>query len=102
MRWLLFLSRLAFITGLCFLASLSQLLWGWMHEGSVLSTIITIGIFMGLLILPVTCISYGLILIFRKKIRDVVPRWLIILNLVFLIFLLFTIFYWNDPYYHQR
>ena len=57
---------------------------------------------MGLLILPVTCISYGLILIFRKKIRDVVPRWLIILNLVFLIFLLFTIFYWNDPYYHQR
>lgn len=102
MRWLLFLSRLSFITGLCFLVSVSQLLWDWIPEGSVMSTIITIGIFMGLLILPVTCIAYGLILIIRKEIRSIVPRWLIIANCLFLFLLLFTIFYWNDPYYHQK
>ncbi len=100
MRWLLFLSRLAFICGLFFLLSLSQLIWVWMQEGSIVSTIITIGVFMGSVIVPAACVCYLLVLIARKKIRSIVPWWLIAANIFFLLLLIFFIFYWNDPYYH--
>jgi hypothetical protein len=101
MRWLLFLSRLAFICGFFFLLSLSQLIWGWMQDGTILSTIITIGVFMGSLIVPATCICYLFVLILRKKMRSIVPWWLIAVNIFFLLLLIFFIFYWNDPYYNQ-
>jgi hypothetical protein len=100
MRWLLFLSRLAFICGLFFLLSLSQLIWNWMQEGSVLSTIITIGVFMGSVVIPLTCGCYLVVFLFTKKIRKALPLWLIVANILFLLLLVFFIFYWNDPYYH--
>ena len=47
MKWLLFLSRLAFICGLCFLLSLSLLVRNWTNDDAITSTIIMIGYVMG-------------------------------------------------------
>lgn len=102
MGWLLFLSRLGFICGIFFLLSVSLLLQDWLTQPDLKSTIITIGYFMGMIVLPLVCICYVVLLLLGKKIRSVVPRWLILSNLFFLLALIFFIFYLNDPYYHQQ
>jgi len=102
MRWLLFLSRLAFICGIFFILSLSLLISEWIEEENIVATIITIGVYMGIIIVPVTNICYLLIFIIKKKLKVYVPLWLIIANIIFLLLLFYYIFYLNDPYYHQR
>ena len=101
MRWLLFLSRLAFICGICFLLSFSLLTQDWIKDENLKSTIITIGYLMGMIILPLVNLCYLLVLIVKGRLKEFVPLWLIIVNLLFLLTLIFFIFYLNDPYYHQ-
>lgn len=93
MGWLLFLSRLAFICGLCFLASLAFLMRREGNTEVVSSTIITIGFVMGLLIVPATLVCYLIVLIRKKQIP--VPLWLIIANIVFLFILMLYIIFIN-------
>ena len=102
MRWLLFLSRLAFICGIFFLLSVSLLMQEWIWDENLKSTIITIGYFMGMIIIPAVNLCYLLVFIVKRKLRQFVPLWLIIANLLFLLSLIFFIFYLNDPYYHQK
>jgi hypothetical protein len=101
MRWLLFLSRLAFICGIFLLLSLSVLIGKWLKEDSIESTIITIGVFMGQIIIPFTILSYLGVLSIKRKLAAYVPVWLVISNVLFFFVLLYFIFYLNDPYYHQ-
>ncbi len=101
MRWLLFLSRLAFICGIFLLLSLSLLMRNWLKEESVVATIITIGFFMGMIVVPATNLCYLAVLITKKKLKMYVPLWLVIANLLFLFVLLYYIFYLNDPYHHK-
>jgi len=98
MRWLLFLSRLAFICGLFFLLTLLQLMTGWVKDGNLESTIITIGFFMGMIIVPITLLCYIILWIIGKKPAAIVPRWLIIGNIIVLFILLGYIFYINYIY----
>ena len=98
MRWLLFLSRLAFICGLFFLLTLLQLMTGWIKDGNLESTIITIGFFMGMIIVPITLLCYIILWIVGKKPAAIVPRWLIIGNIIVLFILLRYIFYINYIY----
>ncbi len=100
MRWLLFLSRLAFICGIFFLMSLSLLIWEWIKDESLISTIITIGFFMGMIIVPVTLICYLVLWLFRKKLTAIIPGWLIVANILVLITLLGYIYYNN--YLHSQ
>ncbi len=102
MRWLLFLSRLAFICGFFFLLSLSLLFRNWLSDESLVSTIITIGYFMGMVIVPVTILCYLAVLIIRRNLKKYVPLWLVIANLLFLFVLFYYIFYLNDPNDSQR
>ncbi|MBK7562181.1 MAG: hypothetical protein IPQ06_07705 [Chitinophagaceae bacterium] len=102
MRWLLFLSRLAFICGIFFLLSFSLLLQDWILDENLESTIITIGYFMGMIIIPVVNLCYLGVLIVKRRLREFVPVWLVIANVLFLFTLIFFIFYLNDPYYHQK
>ena len=97
MRWLLFLSRLAFICGLFFILSISLLIYKWTKEEDVAGTIITIGVFMGLIIVPVTNLCYLAIFIIRQKLKAYVPMWLIIANILFLLLNVLYIFYLNRP-----
>jgi len=102
MRWLLFLSRLAFICGFFFLLSVSLLVRDWVNEEAITSTIITIGYMMGLLIVPAVNICYLAVLFIKRRLTAYVPLWLVLSNILFLFILAFYIFYLNDPYYHQK
>lgn len=95
MRWLLFLSRLAFICGLFFLASLSLLVKDWLDDKSLVSTIITIGFFMGMIIVPFTLLCYLFTWLAGKKPATVVPRWLIVCNIFFLLVYAGYVYYNN-------
>ena len=101
MRWLLFLSRLSFVCGICFLVSLSFLLMKTDNQEPVSSTIVVIGYAMGLVVVPFTVLCYLGMMFGKNKPGKFVPSWLIVSNIIFLFVLLFYIFYLNDPYYHQ-
>jgi hypothetical protein len=101
MRWLLFLSRLAFICGIFFLLSVSLLIRDWAQDDAITSTIITIGYTMGLIIVPVVNVCYLVVLFIKRRIAVYVPLWLVVANILFLFILIFYIFYLNDPHYHQ-
>ena len=102
MRWLLFLSRLAFISGICVIIWLVFAMTHFEPEELFIGTVLIIGFAMGGVLLPVTNIIY-LVLRFSPKRESlkVVPRWLIIANILHLIILIYYIFYQSDPYYHQ-
>ena len=101
MRWLLFLSRLAFICGIFLLLSFSLTIRNWTNDEAITSTIIMIGYVMGLVILPFVNLCYLGVLFIKRKLSIYVPSWLIVANILFLFILIFYIFYLNDPYYHQ-
>jgi hypothetical protein len=102
MRWLLFLSRLALICGVCILLWLVLAMFKTDSLDNFTATIIIIGYFMGGILLPLTNLSYLVVFLLKKKITDWVPRWLIIVNVIGLIVFIYYIFYLNDPYYHQK
>jgi hypothetical protein len=95
MAWLTFLSRLAFICGVFFLLSLSLLFRNWLTDESLVSTIITIGYFIGLIVVPVTVLCYLAVFLIKRKLRKYVPAWLVIANIFFLLVLGFYILYLN-------
>ena len=102
MRWLLFLSRLAFISGICILIWLVLAMVETENNELFSSTVITIGYVFGVILLPLVNICYLILMLAGKKAGLMVPRWLIIANVIFLFVLLYYIFYLNDPYYHQK
>ncbi len=95
MRWLLFLSRLSLICGLFFLLTLVQLTTGWIKDDNLESTILTIGFFMGMVIVPVTITCYLVLWIANKKPASIVPVWLIIANILVLFLFVGYIYYVN-------
>ncbi len=100
MRWLLFLSRLAFICGIAFILSISLRISDWAKDDDITSTIIIIGYFMGIVIVPFTNICYGMLLLMKRKLSDYVPVWLSVANFLFLFLLIYFIFYLNDQPHH--
>ena len=93
MRWLLFLSRLAFICGICFLLSLAIQMSNKGGNEVISSTIIIIGFVIGLLVVPATLICY-LVVLLKKKILPV-PLWLVISNVIFMFILMLYIIFIN-------
>jgi hypothetical protein len=92
MRWLLFLSRLAFICGFSFLLAISLLIKPWTKDEDIAGTIIIIGMFMGMLIVPATLICYLIAVIRKKQLALIVPRWLIVCNIVWMfIYLIYLV-----------
>lgn len=102
MRWLLFLSRIAFISGICILIWLVLAMIKTEIDEAFSSTVITIGYLIGGLVLPATNLIYLVMSLIGKKISAVVPRWLIIANILFFLVFIYYIFYLNDPYYHKK
>jgi hypothetical protein len=102
MRWLLFLSRLAFICGFAFVLSLLSLFFKEIENQELLQTLITIGYVIGLIVLPLSLLSYFVLWMIGKKPGTIVPAWILIANILFLAILFTYIFYLNDPYYYKR
>lgn len=97
MRWLLFLSRLAFIFGIFILIEISRRIRNWTGDEPISSSIITVGAVLGLIVIPATNLCYLIIFLWKRKLVAYVPRWLIIVNFLLLLLLLFFIFDINDP-----
>lgn len=96
MRWLLFLSRLAFICNIFFLLAVSLQLSNWIHNQQLVSTIVIIGYVMGFVLNPLVLLCYLFQVLLRKKFWQNIPPWLIIANILLTIILvLYIIFYLN-------
>ncbi|MGZ5287287.1 MAG: hypothetical protein ACXWB9_08895 [Flavisolibacter sp.] len=96
MRWLLVLSRIAFICNICFLVAFSLQLTKWISNEHLTSTIVLIGYVMGFLLNPFVNITYAVTaMVSRKKLSNI-PAWLITANILFLVIQLLYIFYLND------
>lgn len=80
-----FFSRVAFICNICFLLAVIMQMMKHPPEGEMVATTIIIGyIFAGIINL-ITNLCVAILLISKKLLHDTVPRWLIILNFLFLI-----------------
>lgn len=96
MRWLLFLSRVAFICNVFFILAVSIQLFNWVPNQDLSATIAVIGYFLVVLFNPFVVLSYLLLWLLRKKFWNTVPSWLITANILFLVMELFYILYLND------
>lgn len=102
MRWLLFLSRVAFIFGIFFLLELVRQIRDFTERDAITSSIITVAFMLGLVVVPIVNTCYLVVLFVKRKLTEYVPLWLVLSNLFFLLLLIFYIFYLNDPYYNQQ
>jgi hypothetical protein len=101
MRWLLFLSRVAFICNLFFLLTVLLQWRNLIGDERVASTVVIIGYFFAVFIFsPVVNLSYGLTLIRRKPLFSFVPRWLVLTNFIFLLLQLQYILFLNDSIHY--
>ena len=96
MRWLLFLSRLAFISNVFFLLAVSLQITNWVKNEDIYGTIAIIGYFMVAILNPLANMFYLALFVIRKKFWQVVPSWLFTANILFLVMQIFYILYLND------
>jgi hypothetical protein len=95
-RWLLFLSRLAFICNVCFLIAFSIQMTDWIHNEDITSTIALIGFIMGFVLNPFLNLCYLVVFFVSRKKLKIIPAWLITANILFLVIQILYIFYLND------
>jgi len=95
MRWLLFLSRLAFICNCFFLLAVSLQLGRWFQNQDAEALTIIIGYFMSVPVNAATILCYIILLPRNKMKLQIVPKWLIIANCLFLLLQIFYIFHLN-------
>jgi uncharacterized membrane protein len=96
LRWLLVLSRVAFICNICFLIAFSIQMTDWIKNEDITSTIALIGYVMGFIINPLLVLCYLLVFIFSRKKLKAIPSWLLTANILFLFIQILYILYLND------
>lgn len=103
MRWLNFLSRVAFICNLAFLLSAFLQYKNFIGNQSLLSTVVIIGYFLGVFIFsPLVNILYFIQLVKKRDLYQFVPKWLVVSNFIFLLTqIIFIIFFLNDTFYYK-
>ena len=85
MRWLLFLSRVAFICNILFLVSFSLRIYDWLGIEEIVSTIVIIGWVLAIIFNPVVNLCYLVIFWLKRQSLSIIPTWLIVMNILFLI-----------------
>lgn len=95
-RWLLFLSRVAFICNFFFLLAFSLQLSHWIRNEDLTAMIIIIGYVLGFIVNPLVNLFYLLLFILRKKFWLFIPSWLMTANVLFLAIQILYILYLND------
>lgn len=103
MRIIGFLSRVALVCNLFFLLTVALHFYRFVDDNSLVSIIVIIGYALAVFIFtPLVTVFYIVLLVLRKKLTDVVPRWLIITNFIFLLLqILYTILFLNDSFFNQ-
>src|SRR5215216_1857453 len=102
MRWLSFLCKLAFVCNFFFLLTVALHFNSFLEDQAVISTIVIIGYFLSVFIFtPLANVLCLAVLVIRKRLFDVVPKWLVITNFVFLLLqILYVILFLNDTIYN--
>jgi hypothetical protein len=101
MRWLLFLSRVAFICNLFFLLTVLLQWRNLIGDEQLASTVVIIGYLFAVFIFnPVVNLSYGITLLRKKALFTFVPRWLVLANFIFLLLQLQYILFLNDSIHY--
>ena len=95
MRWLLFLSRLAFVCNCFFLLAISLQFGRWFQNQDAEATTIIIGYFMSALLNPAAVVCYLILFIRNKERVQVVPKWIMVANGIFLFLQAFYILHLN-------
>lgn len=95
-RWLLVLSRVAFICNICFLLAFSIQMTDWIKNEDITSMIALIGYVMGFILNPLLVICYLMVFIISRKKLKAVPSWLLTANILFLVIQILYILYLND------
>ncbi|ANE50047.1 hypothetical protein [Flavisolibacter tropicus] len=98
MRWLLFLSRVAFI---CNLFSVLTLLILWKNIIQLQALVGTIGIMgyvLAIVFNPLVNLLYALFFLFKRSALAVIPGWLMVANFLFLLLQALYIFLQNDTF----
>ena len=91
MRWLLKFSRIAFVCNICFLLAFSIQISNWINNQDANAYIITIGYVMGFILNPLVNLCYLIIFITSRKKLAIVPPWLLVANILFLVIDVFYI-----------
>src|SRR4029078_3760369 len=95
-KWLLVLSRVAFICNICFLIAFSIQMTDWIRNEDITSMIALIGYVMGFIINPLLVLCYLLFFIISRRKLKIVPSWLLTANILFLVIQILYILYLND------
>lgn len=85
MRWLLFLSRVAFICNLIFIPAFVLQIKNFISDPELASYIIIIGFVFAILFNPLVNLCYILLFFINRKSLASIPGWLIVMNILFLI-----------------
>lgn len=86
MPQLTFFSRVAFICNLCFLVTFLLRFAPSLKDGVIVSTIITLGLVVAIVLNAIINLIYLFIKLNRKPVSKFVPLWLVITNFLFFIF----------------
>lgn len=101
MRWLLFLSRVAFLSGVMLVLAFSLLVFNWNGDELFSSIIITAGYGLAFIMIPLINILYLILALRGKRIGRIIPRWLIAFNVFCLLVLVSYILYINGYFYFK-
>jgi hypothetical protein len=96
MRWLFSLSRIAFICNLFFLIAFSIQFVKWIKSEQITATILILGFVMGFTLNTVANLCYLFVGLFSRKKLLIIPSWLIVANVLFLVIDGFYILYINS------
>lgn len=102
MRWLSFLSKLALVCNIFFLFTVALHFNRFLQDQAIVSTIVIIGYALAVfLFTPLVNMIYFAFLVLRKRLFDLVPKWLVLTNFVFLVLqILYVILFLNDSIYN--
>ena len=84
MRWLLFLSKVAFVCNLLFIPAFVLQVKNFISDQDISSYIIIIGFVFAILFNPLANLCYLVFYFTNKKILSIVPGWVIVINILFL------------------
>ena len=85
MRNLIFFSRVAFICNICFALAWVLRYYPSLQQGDTVSTILVLGLVVAILLNVAVNLVIIILLLLRKPVWSHFPRWLIIINFLFLI-----------------
>ena len=85
MQKLLFFSRVAFICNICFLLTWLMRYLPPMQQGHIASTVVILGIGLSVILNVIINFFIIVLLLQRKPVKEYVPLWLVVANVLFLI-----------------